>query len=225
MTTEKLKMFFTVLAELNETIIWKWESDELPADKPNNVHMMKWLPQSDLLAQPQVKLFISHCGTGGVLEAKFHAVPILGMPMMGDQISHGEWIKNENWGIVLDFDSLTEMQLRTSINDILSNVTYKLNAVNVSKLFRDRPMSPLQTAVYWIEYVIRYDGAKHLQSPAVYQNILQRNSLDVIAFIAFVTYVIVKLIAFIVLSILRYRSLIIVSVVVVAYIIYTALFD
>lgn len=79
MTIEKVKMFYNVFTKLNQKIIWKWESSEIPLGKPDNVHMVKWLPQIDLLAQPQIKFFISHCGTGGVYEAKFHGVPILGI--------------------------------------------------------------------------------------------------------------------------------------------------
>lgn len=79
LSNEKLQIFFEVFSKLKEKIIWKWESDEIPIEKPKNVHMMRWLPQIDLLAQPQVKLFISHCGMGGVFEAKYHGVPILGM--------------------------------------------------------------------------------------------------------------------------------------------------
>lgn len=41
---------------------------------------------------------------------------------------------------------------------------YKSNAENISKKFRDRPHSPLETALYWIDYVIRYKGAPHLRS-------------------------------------------------------------
>lgn len=79
MSHDKVQMFYNVFARLKQNIIWKWETNEIPAGKPNNVHMLKWLPQVDLLAQPQVQFFISHCGTGGVYEAKFHGVPILGM--------------------------------------------------------------------------------------------------------------------------------------------------
>lgn len=79
MTKETLQIFFDVFSKLKQKIIWKWESLEIPVEKPNNVYMMRWLPQIDLLAQPQVRFFISHCGAGGVFEAKYFGVPILGM--------------------------------------------------------------------------------------------------------------------------------------------------
>lgn len=41
---------------------------------------------------------------------------------------------------------------------------YKSNAERVAKLFRDRPLSVLDTAIYWIEYVIKYNGAPHLRT-------------------------------------------------------------
>lgn len=87
MNKEKLQMFFNVFAKLKQKIIWKWESDEIPAGKPENVHMVKWLPQADLLAQPQVRFFISHCGIGGIFEAKYHGVPILGL-VSTDSFTH-----------------------------------------------------------------------------------------------------------------------------------------
>lgn len=220
MKREKLKLFFNVFAQLKQKIIWKWDSDVIPEDKPSNVHMLKWLPQSDLLAHQKIRLFISHCGTGGVLEAKYHGVPLLGMPMMNDQLGHAQWISNENWAIVLNYDELTEAQLKDSIHEMLTNSTYKLNVRRVSQLFRDRPMSPLQTAVYWIEYVIRHNGAKHLQSGAVYLNFIQQNSLDVIAFIFVSLYVIAKLVKFIVLFIARYRMLTALAILAIAYFIF-----
>lgn len=44
---------------------------------------------------------------------------------------------------------------------------------------RDQPQKALDTATYWIEYVIRHRGAAHLQSPLVKQNAFIRNSFDV----------------------------------------------
>lgn len=53
----------------------------------------------------------------------------------------------------------------------------------VSELYKDRPTSPMDTAIYWIEYVIRHKGAHHLRSAAVDLPFYQYLLLDVIAFL------------------------------------------
>lgn len=64
----------------------------------------------------------------------------------------------------------------------------------LSLVWRDQPMKPLDTAVWWSEYVIRQKGAVHLRSAARDLNFFQYHSLDVIAFvltlILFVLYVV-----------------------------------
>lgn len=52
----------------------------------------------------------------------------------------------------------------------------------MSSVFHDRPMSAIDTAVYWVEYVIRHKGAHHLRSPAVDLKWYQYYLLDVFAF-------------------------------------------
>jgi glucuronosyltransferase len=51
----------------------------------------------------------------------------------------------------------------------------------VSRAFRDRPMSPLNTAIFWTEYVIRHGGAPHMRSAALELSWYQYLLLDVIA--------------------------------------------
>lgn len=50
---------------------------------------------------------------------------------------------------------------------------------HVSQLMRDQMEHPLDRAVYWIEYVIRHQGAPHLRPPAVRRSIHERGLLDV----------------------------------------------
>lgn len=40
-------------------------------------------------------------------------------------------------------------------------------------------MKPLDTAIYWAEYVIRHQGAKHIQSPTKIQSMTVTSSMDV----------------------------------------------
>lgn len=44
---------------------------------------------------------------------------------------------------------------------------YRENAKRLSKAFKDRPASPLETAIWWIEYVARGNGLPYVRSEAV----------------------------------------------------------
>lgn len=48
---------------------------------------------------------------------------------------------------------------------------------------RDQPQNGIEKAVWWIEYVIRHKGAKHLRSIAVDLPLWQYLMLDVLGFL------------------------------------------
>lgn len=60
MPDEKKEIFIQVFSKLKQNVIWKFEDESLKT--PKNVLIRKWLPQSDILAHPNVVLFISHGG-------------------------------------------------------------------------------------------------------------------------------------------------------------------
>lgn len=51
---------------------------------------------------------------------------------------------------------------------------------------QDQPLKPLETAIYWIEFVIRHNGAPHLRSAALRLKWYQREMIDIFAFIVLV---------------------------------------
>lgn len=98
----------------------KWEEDSMKG-QPENVFIGKWLPQDDVLAHPNLKLFISHCGLGGVIESKYHGVPIIGFPLFGDQHGNAENIEKEGWAVTVDMAKMTEKSLKSKILEVLGN--------------------------------------------------------------------------------------------------------
>lgn len=74
------------------------------------------------------------------------------------------------------------------------NYRYAKNAKKLSALFRDQPVTPLETAKYWIEYVIRNKGAPHMRSSALDLNFFQYHNLDVYAAIMVTVFILVKII-------------------------------
>lgn len=180
----------------------KWENNEMP-NKPANVLIGKWMPQSEILSHPNTRLFISHCGLGSVTEAKYHGVPVLGLPIFADQPKNFEGIVNDGWAIGAPLADITTELFSSYLDEMLVNDSYGRVVKTLSKLYRDRPQSGLDTAVYWVEYVIRHNGAEHIQSPAVYLNFMQYHSLDVIGFVCVCAYVFGKLVKFLLCAVIR----------------------
>lgn len=50
-----------------------------------------------------------------------------------------------------------------------------------SSIFRDRPKKPLDEAIFWIEYILRHDGAPHLRSAGLDLSWFSYFLLDILA--------------------------------------------
>uniref|UniRef100_A0A1I8MPJ4 UDP-glucoronosyl and UDP-glucosyl transferase n=1 Tax=Musca domestica TaxID=7370 RepID=A0A1I8MPJ4_MUSDO len=182
LSPEKAKMIFNVLSQLPYTVLMKWGDKAFPGQAKNIIYK-SWLPQDDILAHPKVKLFITHGGQGSVVESQYHGVPMVGIPFFGDQHSNMANVRSSGFGLSLKYATLTEEELRSTVLEVLNNPKYRENVQTFSKLYRDRPMTPRQLVRYWVDYVIRHNGAKHMQSPAVHMTWWQIQSLDVIGFL------------------------------------------
>lgn len=114
------KLFLNVFSKLKQRVIWKWETEQMDG-LPSNVKLSKWLPQQDVLGHKNIKLFITHGGHGSTTEAIYHAVPLVGIPMLGDQPSNILKAERKGFAISLDFNTLTEENLLDAINKAISD--------------------------------------------------------------------------------------------------------
>lgn len=196
LTLEKRTALLNTFSKLKQRVLWKFEDDTL-TNLPNNVMIKKWLPQNDILAHPNTQVFVSHMGIGGLYEAMYHAVPVLAIPFAGDQFTNGEKARMEGWAEVIQYPDLTQEIFEKKLFLLLQENKYKNEVKKISSLYRDRPISAIDSAIFWIEYVIRHKGAKHLQYPGVELNFFQQNSLDVLVFLLIAIYIVLKMLTFI----------------------------
>nr|CAH7769279.1 unnamed protein product [Callosobruchus chinensis] len=176
---EKRNAILDGFRKRKETILWKFEEDTLPG-KPKNVIIRKWFPQQDILAHPNVKVFWTHGGMLSTSETVYHGVPILATPILGDQATNAQGAKDNGYGLILPYPEITELKLNGMLDEIISNPKYRENVKMRSKIMHDRQIPPLQEAVYWVEYVIRHNGAEHLRMWYVHMPWYQYYMVDVV---------------------------------------------
>ncbi|XP_055379736.1 UDP-glycosyltransferase UGT5-like [Condylostylus longicornis] len=160
---EKLEFILDVFKNMKQRVVWKWEDDKIPK-LPPNVLVKKWLPQNDILAHKNTKIFITHGGLMGTQEGIYHAVPMLGIPIYCDQSMNMKKAEKYGYGKAIEFKTFTREDFEGTLNELLNNHYYRENAERISQIFRDRPRTAMESAMYWIEYVIKYKGAPQLRS-------------------------------------------------------------
>jgi glucuronosyltransferase len=170
-----------VFSKLDLLIIWRFENKD-KHDIPKNVLLMNWLPQNDLLANENVKLFITHCGRSSLFEAIHYAVPMIGMPIFGDQPHNAKKMEAKGFGEVVDLMHIDSQDVYSKMNKVLNNDSYKNSIAKASRIFNSRREKPVERAVAGIEHILEF-GGEHLRSVAFDLPWYQYWMVDIIALV------------------------------------------
>ncbi|XP_027447019.2 UDP-glucuronosyltransferase 1A1-like [Zalophus californianus] len=182
------------LGKISQTVLWRYTGTP-PPNLAKNTILVKWLPQNDLLGHPKTRAFITHSGSHGIYEAICNGVPMVMLPLFGDQMDNAKRMETRGAGVTLNILEMTSEDLANAIKTVINDKSYKENIMHLSGLHKDRPIEPLDLAVFWVEFVMRHKGAPHLRAVAHDLTWYQYHSLDVIGFllaivlgVVFITY-------------------------------------
>ncbi|XP_064410286.1 UDP-glucuronosyltransferase 3A1-like isoform X2 [Latimeria chalumnae] len=195
---EVLKEMNSGFSRIPQAVIWRYQRSLWPKDLQlaPNVKLVDWLPQNDLLGHPKCRLLVTHGGINSLMQAVYHSVPVLGIPLFGDQFDNLVRVETKQLGIALKIDELKAHTFANTMKKLMQDKRYKLAAIALSKIHRSQPFPPGQRLIRWVEHVLHSGGGGHLHPYSVYQPLYQQYLIDVILFIAasliIVTYVIVK---------------------------------
>ncbi|CAO2625351.1 UDP-glucuronosyltransferase 1A7 [Lemmus lemmus] len=170
------------LGRIPQTVLWRYTGPR-PSNLAKNTILVKWLPQNDLLGHPKTRAFITHSGSHGIYEGICNGVPMVMMPLFGDQMDNAKRMETRGAGISLNVLEMTADDLENALKAVINDKSYKENIMRLSRLHKDRPIEPLDLAVFWVEYVMRHKGAPHLRPAAHDLTWYQYHSLDVIGFL------------------------------------------
>ena len=85
---------------------------------------MDWLPQNDLLAHKNIKAFVSHVGHNSLYESAYHGVPVVAVPLFGDQFFNAKKAEYFGLGIVVDHRSMYAQRLLEAIEHVVNEPRY-----------------------------------------------------------------------------------------------------
>ena len=130
---------FSAFKEIESSTLVLWSLAEslhqfLPKAPPSNLIIQKFFPQRAILQHPKTELFLSHCGANSMYESIAAEVPILAIPMMGDQTNNANKLARAGATVILNKDTMTKSEILENIKLIMNNPSFKLGIVKQHQL-------------------------------------------------------------------------------------------
>ncbi|EFO92433.1 CRE-UGT-45 protein [Caenorhabditis remanei] len=172
------------------TFIWKYEDTEsgLTAHL-NNVHIVKWMPQNDLLADKRVSLFWTHGGMASLMESAQKGVPLIVVPIFGDQMRNAQIAKRHGGAVIYDKMELgNSKKLIGVLKEVLENPEYKKSADLLAQILATDRVSPKQKIIDTIELAGRFGQMPRWTSAGKEFSMLKYFNLDLVLLFIFIVF-------------------------------------
>ncbi|CAH2230249.1 jg20001 [Pararge aegeria aegeria] len=170
MTFLNTHLFWDNNRPVSPNIIYIGGIHKYPVNELLHKDLQSYLDQSTK-GHKHVKAFITEGGYHSMSEAINAGVPLIGIPMLAEQWYNMELCHKHGIGIKLVLKSLTKKMLKSAIETVIGNNSYRNNIIGIRNHINDQPQTPLELAVWWTEYVLRHGGAKHLRSEATLDSV------------------------------------------------------
>ncbi|GGM73760.1 glycosyltransferase [Dactylosporangium sucinum] len=105
--------------------------------QPPHVRVERYVPQAELL--PACDAVVSHAGSGSVLGALAHGLPLVLLPMGADQPANAVRCAELGVGVVLDAVDTTPEQARDALATVLTDPSYRAAALRLQQEIASMP--------------------------------------------------------------------------------------
>ncbi|XP_026501426.2 UDP-glucosyltransferase 2-like [Vanessa tameamea] len=164
--------------QIKQTVIWKY--DEILVNLPKNLYTMKKPPQQSILSHANTVALVSHADMVSIIEAAHYGVPVIGIPVMEDQIANMDSVIEKKWGVKIDFNNKLSWKILDAIDIIESDKSFLAKAAAAQSILRYRLTSPRKEFQHWIQMIINTRGAPHLRSSNPTVSTLEKYNIDII---------------------------------------------
>ena len=122
-------------------VLWSISLDQrrdFPATVPSSfrIKSLGTAAHFSMLANPSIRIVVSHCGLAAAQEALYFGNPVLCIPFMMDQPDVAARVVDAGVGIALDKSSFTVDQIQDSIRQLTSNVSFAKRAASLGDVLQ-----------------------------------------------------------------------------------------
>lgn len=199
----RLDKIIKALEQLKVTIVWNWNQGQF-VNSSARIYQSYSLPQEEILAHPKVKLFITSGGQRNIEDAIHHAVPVLGISYSTSLEHYLRQIAKFEAGIISLIDFETQATITDKLQDAFQMEMYQSNMDKLCSLLADQPQNSLERAVWWVEYVVRHGGTKHMRAPQL--SWFQYLMLDVILAVVIIATLVALAVTYLIGRAIRYSK-------------------
>ena len=130
--------------------------------------VQSWVPQRDLLGSGKMSGFVSHCGNNGRMESIFYNVPLMCIPLFGDQYHNARLVHRNDFGVYLRKEDLSVGSIQSSIEDILAKRdAFTGNMRNAVEIARSDPGAGISVLKFYVDLLIKNGNAGFLKNKII----------------------------------------------------------
>jgi glucuronosyltransferase len=141
------------------------------------------VPQKDLLASGRVDMFISHCGNNGRMESLFYGVPLLCVPLFGDQYYNARMVHRRRFGRLVPKEQISEDSFKDELESFLAETPVYRDEINTAGNFvKSDPTSGREVFLFICEHLLAGGDLGFLKNKVLLdQSAISVYNLDVLA--------------------------------------------
>ncbi|KAK4317929.1 hypothetical protein Pmani_011037 [Petrolisthes manimaculis] len=179
--THIIHSYLSAFSQLKQQVLFKFDPAFLD-HVPHNVLVLDWIPQRDILADPNTVLFVTHGGSSSVGEAVYYGVPMVVMPIFADQGDNSRRVVDRGLGVQVDKTEITQHNVLAALNTVLGDDKFRQTAKKFSQLCQKEELGK-EVAANWVEKVMHFGHLTYLKPPGTDISLIQYFAIDAYLFL------------------------------------------
>uniref|UniRef100_A0A0K0FLN9 glucuronosyltransferase n=1 Tax=Strongyloides venezuelensis TaxID=75913 RepID=A0A0K0FLN9_STRVS len=163
------KILLNVFGSRKYTVIWQTNTNHqnvswlLNIKIPSNVKLVKWLSLTTLLAHQNLKYVICHGGINTINELMYFKVPIVGIPLQGDQSSNLQRLVDLNVCKLTTIRQVWNGELQELLDNYENNFdSYRERSQKIGNMVEFHKQFLVNEQKFWVQWSRRH-GKRLLQ--------------------------------------------------------------